>query len=223
MKQTEKVHALVLRGAGFSIKEIAQQLRVSKSTVSLWVRNTVLSKQAQTILDAKYTAGQLAAKITKESGTQRLLQEAATLATDVVSKMSVSSDARRVLCAMLYWCEGAKSTNDGSFVFTNSDPDLVRAFLSLLRDGFRIDENKFRVVVHLHEYHNKRAQLLFWSKVTKIPLPQFSRPYLKAHSGKQVREGYAGCASIRYHDVRISRQIQAIARAFMQRVAREGL
>ena len=42
MKEYEKTEAIELRKNGISIKDIAKELGVSKSSVSLWVRHVVL-------------------------------------------------------------------------------------------------------------------------------------------------------------------------------------
>lgn len=215
MKLKEKEEAITLRKQGFSLREISLKLGVSKSSASLWMRDVPLSKHAQKILDDKFTNGQLAAQKSKRAETDRRLIVAKEIGHRTVQSAEMDSDAKRILCAMVYWCEGAKSRNDQSFIFTNSDPTLVRTFLGLFRKGFVLDEKKFRVAMHLHDYHDEKKQLLFWSKVTNIPLPQFLRSYRKPHTGKQIHEGYAGCISVRYHDVEVAREIQAIARAFM--------
>ena len=69
-----------------------------------------------------------------------------------------------LLCSMIYESEGGKS-NFGVLEFTNSDPDLVKIFLSFLRKSFTLDENKFRVVMHLHSYHNEVKEKNFGQKL----------------------------------------------------------
>jgi hypothetical protein len=98
--------------------------------------------------------------------------------------------------------------------FINSDPNLVHTFLSLLRRSFNIDENKFRVCIHLHDYHNELRQIKFWSKITDIPTGKFLKSFRKSNTGKRVRNNYNGCVSIRYHDVMVSRELLMTAQAF---------
>ncbi len=100
--------------------------------------------------------------------------------------------------------------------FTNSDPNLVRTFLKLLRGLFDLDEKKFHPCIHLHSYHLPKAQLDFWSKVTDINKQQFIKPYRKANSGKRIREGYQGCIDVRYGSSDLARRLLATAKAFLQ-------
>src|SRR6185369_13954076 len=91
-----------------------------------------------------------------------------------------------------------------SFItFTNSDPDLVATFLRLFRNSFDLDEKRFRVLMHLHKYHNEEVQRNFWNKITRIKNEQFYRSYLKPNSGKYKKEGYQGCIKVQYTDVSI--------------------
>lgn len=215
MKLKEKEQAIALRKRGYSLKEISERLGVAKSTASLWLRDVSLSRSAQNILRSKYTKGQLASQEARRRMTQEKMDEARKRAKGVVRRANMSADSKRILCAVLYWCEGSKAERDKDFTFTNSDPYLVQVFLGLFRENFRIDETKFRVCVHLHEYHDKQKQLQFWSKVTNIPICNFIKPYMKSHTGKRIRKGYQGCIAIRYSDVVISREVQAIAREYL--------
>jgi len=47
MKLEEKQKAIALRKEGYSIKEIARILPVSKSSASIWVKEVILNSQAK--------------------------------------------------------------------------------------------------------------------------------------------------------------------------------
>lgn len=217
MKLNEHRQAIILRRRGYSMKEIAHDLKISKSTASLWTKDVVLNQIAQTRLRTRVSAGQLAsAKAKRKIIADReayLFREA----TMLVDRSIVSKDYAKLLCAMLYWCEGNKSVRCGVY-FTNSDPKLVSKFLHLFRSSFDLDESKFRPCIHLHEYHSSPKQLAFWSKITNIPKKQFIRPYCKPNTGKRIREGYQGCIGIRYHSNDLARQLNAVAKAFLMGV-----
>ncbi|MBI4812147.1 hypothetical protein HY798_01690 [Candidatus Falkowbacteria bacterium] len=120
----------------------------------------------------------------------------------------------KIYCALLYYCEGAKSGY--YFQFTNSDPELVKVFLSLLRSSFSIDESKFRISLHLHSYHSARKQIGFWSEITQIPKRKFIKPYRKINSGKRMKADYQGCVNIKYYDTKLAREILGIGKAFIK-------
>ena len=47
MKTVEQLRARELRGQGRSVKEIARELDVSQSSVSLWIRDIALTERRQ--------------------------------------------------------------------------------------------------------------------------------------------------------------------------------
>ncbi|MDO8552604.1 MAG: hypothetical protein Q7S01_03700 [bacterium] len=216
-KTSEKKKAMKLRSLGYSLNEISDLLKISKSSASLWLRDVHLSEQARKIISQKREQARLKSALTNHDRLLKRLDEAEKFANETVEMIRIDAKISRITCALLYWCEGEKAKSDKTLTFANSDPKLIATFLAMLRMGFEISESKFRVCLHLHDYHNEGKQIAFWSRVTGIPATQFSKTYNKPHTGKRTREGYAGCASIRYYDTRIARQVQATARAFLRK------
>ena len=216
MKKDLQIKAKELREEGYSIKELKEILGVSKSSISIWVRNVELSDKAKGRLRNNYTKGQLASQKTiKEKTTQKNI-EASNFAVNLFKKVGLSSKINLLLCALLYQCEGSKDIKD-AVTFTNSDPELIKTFLFLFRKSFRLDENKLKILMHLHDYHNEKVQKDFWSKITKVPTERFLKTFNKKNTGLYKKEGYQGCIQIRYHDVYIGRKLQAVAKMFMER------
>lgn len=217
-KRIEKEKAISLRKKGFSFSEISETLRVSKSSVSVWVKDIPLSKHAKQKIEKNRIDARNRAAITHRRQVDNKFSDAHLYGKEVIAKAAINADTARLLCAIMYWCEGTKIRRGEILSFTNSDPLVIASFLRLLREGFSIDEQKLRVSVHLHEYHDTGVQLRFWSKVTTISLTQFHRPYQKPHTGIRTREGYQGCASIRYLNVDFGRRLEAIATVFLNKM-----
>lgn len=188
MKTIQRREAVVLRSKGLSLKEISQRLQVSKSTVSLWVRNVHLNEVAKNKILKKIKVGQFISAENKKAKT-RILEEK--YKNEARKEIVENPNYERIICAIMYWCEGAKNPKNG-LAFTNSDPVLVNKFLEFLRESFPIDERKFHPCIHLHSYHSPKKQLDFWSKTTKIKKRQFIKPYLKMNSGKRINSDYQG-------------------------------
>lgn len=218
MKLKEKEAAIRLRKKGKTFNEITAELKVAKSSVSLWVRNIDLPIKAQERIASLQTAGQKAAQKSKTETTKRNLLRIRQESIDIIKDISLDKSMALITCSLLYWCEGSKSHNDTTFTFTNSDPVLVQAFVALMRRAFVLDERKFRVRMHLHEYHSEQLQQKFWSKITGIPSQQFRKTYWKPHTGKTIHVGYPGCIHLNYYDVIIARKTSAIARTFLENV-----
>ncbi|MSR71498.1 MAG: helix-turn-helix domain-containing protein [Candidatus Taylorbacteria bacterium] len=213
MKTKEKRQAILLRAKGYSMREISILLKVCKSTASVWVRDVKLDNKAQQRIKKLSQIALYKTNTTQRNKTLEANEIACVYAKGILDSVRLTCEAKQVLCALMYWCEGTKAPKD--VAFSNSDPNLVKTFLNLFRSGFEVDESKFRICVHLHSYHDEQKMRSFWSKITGIPVSQFMKTYHKSHSGKYKKEGYKGCVQIRYYDVRIARKLLAIASIFM--------
>lgn len=213
----KKEKARALRKAGYSIKEIVKELDVAQSSISVWVRDVPLDKAATARILTRIKLGQFNSAENNKARTDAKRLVYLNDAKRRLAKVRWSPDASAFLCAALYWCEGLKSERS-SVTFMNSDPDLIRLFISLLRNTFKLDESKFHPLLHVHQYHDIPAEIAFWSKITRIKPEQFMKPYLKPHTGKRVREGYHGCLSLRYYDVAVGRQLLALGKVLIGKI-----
>jgi len=211
-----KQEAIYLRKLGNSYAEISVKVNVSKSTAYNWTKDIILSSNAKKRLTKlKLRGAQKGAKKSKYK-TLKMKKEMVEKGQLALKDISFSKSLLKVLCSFLYWGEGNKS---GSYVaFINSDPKMIKVFMSSLRQSFKLDESKFRVLVHIHEYHHEENICSFWSEVTGISLSQFSKSYLKPHTKKRRKPDYKGSARIRYYDVRIVRELQALYNVVAQEV-----
>ncbi len=214
MKISERHKAIILRKSGHSLKEIANKLDVAKSSVSMWVREVELSSAAEKRLLTKIKLGQFIAAKNKLAKTKAIEDKYFDEALNSINTLNIGGYYSKLLCALIYWCEGSKSNKNG-INFVNSDYKLVKTFLRLLRESFELDERKFRPCIHLHSYHNVQEQLDFWSNITDINKRQFIKPYMKINSGKRIHDNYQGCIAIRYHSNDLARRLNSIAKAFI--------
>ncbi len=206
--------AIDLRKKGYSVKEVAKTLEIAQSTSSEWLRDVILSRSAKIRLLKRIKLGQFNSAATKRKRKQLLKQRLESRALAVLRKQKHSSLTDKLSCAILYWCEGAK--DDTSLKFTNSDPDVLKSFIYLLRKSFEIDEKKFRPIIHLHPYHNEGIQLEYWSSILKIPTKQFMKSWRKQNTGKRIKRDYQGCVTINYYDSLVAKQLIAYAKAFLK-------
>ncbi len=208
MIESVKAEAIKLRKTGFSIKEISRELQIAQSTASLLLRNVVLSKKAKEILERKRALGREKATLTLVNNRKRRQAYSTSLACSLLEGVQIDQEIAFLIASISYECEGGKS-EFGSLEFTNSDPLLVKIFLSALRTSFLLDESKFRVAMHLHGYHNEKKEKEFWSAVTGIPQGNFIKTFQKEESGINQKDGYRGCVQIKYFDVSIKRTLLA--------------
>jgi predicted transcriptional regulator len=131
-KPEEQAEARRLRVEGLTLAEIAANLGVSKSSVSLWVRHVefVASRRGPS---APRSRGPNILERRKADEIERLLEEGR----ERIGRLSEKEFL--VARAALYAGEGSKA--DGRVNLPNSDPRMVALFCSWLRHFFPIDEH----------------------------------------------------------------------------------
>ncbi|TSC52287.1 MAG: Uncharacterized protein LiPW41_498 [Parcubacteria group bacterium LiPW_41] len=208
---------ITMRKQGFSLNEIHTKTGVAKGTLSVWLRDVELSDGARSKLLGKIKKGQYISAENKKEKTKKIFQKYLEEGRKEIDDVDIDKGLARIICSLIYWCEGAKSEKTG-IAFTNSDPQLVRTFLAMLRSGFDVDERKFSVCVHLHSYHNPGKQLEFWSKTANIPLERFIKPYQKKNTGKRIKENYQGCITIKYYNNDLARRVLMLGKATISKL-----
>jgi hypothetical protein len=203
-----KNQALKLRTLGHSLREIAVILKIARSTASVWVRDVKLTTNAKARLDLLTTQAKSSAGKRWQEYRLSREEEINKLAKQVISVWKNNQDSSRVLASFLFWAEGSKDLGNISFI--NSDPVMIGTFLKLFRTSFEVDETKFRVLLHLHEYHDHLEMKRYWSNITHIPIKQFSKTFIKSHTKRRIHPDYKGCCKIKYYDSRIARGLSAI-------------
>lgn len=216
VKSQQKEKAIKLRQKGYSLTQISNTLKIAKSSASVWTRNIVLSDFAQKQLTKQKLKGKLKAiKINHQKSIKRL-SDCLKWATISCHSIKPTKENYQLICAMLYWGEGAKLSN--RVEFTNSDPLMVKVFLTSLEIGFNIDKSKIKANLHLHQYHQESIQKIFWMKSLHLSESQFNKTFWKKNSHKVIRTGYPGCIRVCYYSKEIVDKIKALYQAIGSKV-----
>ena len=188
------------------LAEIAGQLGVSKSSVSLWVRDVAFEPLPRPSPARRRAPNALQRR--KQAEIDGLLQAGRVR----VGRLS----EREFLIAgvALYAGEGAK--RDGAVCFANSDPRMIAFFCAWLRHFFRIDESRIRIRVYLHEGLDLAATTAYWSKVTGIPGSQFGKPYRAVPDpSMRTAKHVHGCVYVGYSCSATHRAIMGLVQALL--------
>jgi len=118
-------------------------------------------------------------------------------------KLSSSEEKLKLVGLMLYWGEGYKSAKSSGVDFANSDKDMIVIFVKFLRVIYRVDEKRLRVLLYCYSNQNIKSLIHFWSKLTKIPKKQFSKPYVKKDFRVNGKKMKYGMVHIRYADKKL--------------------
>jgi hypothetical protein len=212
-KPNEREQARHLRATGLPLVDIAARLGVSKSSVSLWVRDIRFDPRP------RVTRGRLRApnalQRRKQAEIDRLLAEGR----DRVGRLS----EREFLVAGVALYAGEGSKGDGRLRFANSDPRMIVFFCSWLRRFFEIDESRLRIHLYLHEGLDVTAAIAYWSALTGVPPTQFLKPY-RAVPDPSIRHAkhVHGCVSIGYSCSATHRSIMGLVAALLGDAAIPG-
>jgi hypothetical protein len=185
-----------LRTQGLSYNEIVAQLGVSKSSVSLWVRDLPCPERFAYVHNERRQEG------LRKYNEARSTRHAAETETAAAEIGELTDRELLVAGAIAYWCEGTKNKpyrHANRVIFMNSDPGLIRFFLRFL-EAAGVDRDDLILRVYIHENADLEAAQRFWIEVTGASPTQFRRPTLKRHNPKTVRlnvgENYHGCVRI---------------------------
>lgn len=148
--------------------------------------------------------------------TNNIAYEQQTPSYNLKKKLTPKDEKLKMAGIMLYWAEGCKSqkvlgTNRERYVIdlANSDPRMIQLFVKFLREICGVDENRLRVLLYCYANQNVEFLKKYWSQITKIPLKQFIKPYVRKDflpqkSGKMKY----GLVHIRYSDKKLFLQIR---------------
>ena len=203
-KIDERRQARELRAKSWTLLDIARKLGVSKSSVSVWVRDVEFVPKPRNRGHSSHKPHPLT--IRKQAELERCRVEAE----DWIG--GLSDRDLRMFALALYAGEGSKG--DGGIVFANSDPTLMRVFVTWMRREFPLDEGRFRVKLYLHADLDVAAAVAHWSTLLGVPACQFNKPY-RAVVDETIRHNrhVYGCASIIYHSRTIHRSVMAMITA----------
>jgi hypothetical protein len=103
---------------------------------------------------------------------------------------------------MLYWAEGTFLGN--TVDFANSNPEMIKIFLSFLRKICGVKEERLRVYVYAYRYQDITSLKRYWSNVTNVPLTQFTKPFIRTNNANiSKRKLLHGLVHIRYNDKKL--------------------
>jgi len=210
MKSLEKQEAIILRKKGKSIKEIARTIGVSKASVSVWVRDVMLSKkQVSSLKMSGFTTEVIEKRRAKRLANEKIKREIITAEAQKVIK-NISFNDLRLIGLCLYWGEGGK-TNQGSARISNSDPAIIVTMMRFFREICMVEDKRFRGHIHIHSHLDVKKAEQYWSQVSTIPRTQFYKTYTKpstASKGKKDNLPY-GTFDIYVSDTKLFLQIIA--------------
>jgi hypothetical protein len=205
-----------LRSKGWSLGEISLKMRIPKNTISGWVRDIRLTEAQRNRIKKKIISSgaigrPLAAELLREK--MEKWKEGIRAKVKHFKKLPMQHpEIEKVICGLLYLCEGAKYPSTRYLKLANSDPNVICFFINTLRKHFHINERKLRISVGYRYDQNLKKLIDFWSNLTKIPKTQFlnSKPDIRTRKSETLRKDYRGICKIIYYDTSLQFELQSI-------------
>lgn len=167
-----------LRERGYSLPEIKRDVGVSQGSVFRHINGIRVLPQYKSIWFGKWKSS-----LKRKA---QLEEEAKSKAKQLLRRLS-NKDKILFLTA-LYWGEGNKK----DFMFTNSDSDMIKIFLTSMRELYKVKESDIKISIRIYEDINKAECLKYWSQISGIPSSDFQG--ISILKGKKVgRLTYGMC------------------------------
>ncbi len=175
----EKQRAVELRGKGMSYSLISEQLGVSKSTLSNWLK------------DLPYTPNEVVlSRIRRGQGTYGLrrrqirIDDIALLKAKGISEVGKVSKRDLWMIGLGLWIgEGSKTMEQIRLV--NSDPRVVRLFIRWLREICELQDENITIAMHLYPDSDELSSMKYWMSITKLPKRQFRKTQIDRRLDKK--------------------------------------
>jgi len=195
----EKVKDLYYKN-GLSAREVGKRVDASVWQVMKFMKKNNLPRRNQ-------------------AETHRLAFLAAPSSFKAKSTLTNKEKGLKIAGLMVYLGEGVK-TSDDTVDLANSDPQMIKLFLKMLREVYGVKEERLRVLLYCYANQNVKKLINYWVKITGIPQKQFTKPYVRQDflEKKKNKMPY-GLVHIRYSDkklvTRIKNDIEKLLKKFI--------
>ena len=186
MKLREQREARSMRrDDGLALSEIAIRLKVSKSTVSVWVRDIILSDAQVSHLAASnpvYNGQFLASQLSKTRAqtARKAYQEAG-------RAFAGTKDPLHIAGCTLYWAEESKGRCD--VAFTNSDPEMLAFFIRFLEVCYKVLKSEITLYVNCFDDQASVTETEeFWLARLELPRTQLRKTTLNYFSARSKQQ-----------------------------------
>ena len=203
-KEREQQEARRLRGLGYTIPEIAEQLSVSRGSVSAWVRGVALTEEQLAKIDADKRAKLAAQNRDGQANREKFLKLREQYQEAGRQRAREGSRLHLIGC-MLYWAEGAKIRSTVNFV--NSDPQMMLVWMQFLRQELQVEDDRVRIHIHVHDEANIPAAEAYWTDLLDLPMSCVKKTMVKDGSDTRHNTLAYGVCSVRVYSTELAMHV----------------
>jgi hypothetical protein len=214
MKTLEREQARALRRQGQSVKEICRALGVSKSSVSLWVRDIELTPEQLASLHQRR-----AMSAAQGHGARGVKEKYLALRKQYQEEGRAKAhegDPLHLAGCMLYWAEGRKERNSLSLI--NSDASMLLFYTRFVRESLKVPECDIRIRINCYTNNGITIEEIetYWLGLLKLPQTALGKSVINRQPTSSQQKGrkllYGVCAV----DVHKTRYVQHVLGAIQE-------
>lgn len=190
-KPLDKENVIKLRKLGYSYSEILRKVKVSKSSLSSWLRDTkITNSQIERLRSKNASARKLGSLVLK----RRRIEKTKTIIDNAKSEIiDLDNYHLKIIGSILYWAEGSKQKEHNpskELVFTNSDTKMIKIYLLWLKNCLLVKPEDIKFEIYIHETYNKTQKelILFWAKISGFTKDNFKKIYFKKNKVNSFRK-----------------------------------
>lgn len=216
--------AISLRKKGLSLRYIESELKIPRSTLSGWFKSVELTREQKDKLHNDWLNALIEARkkavLVHNKGKNDRRQAIRSEIDEFIEEVNLDKKLQEVILATFYLAEGGKTEN--CFALANSNPEILKGVIALLRKTFTLDESKFRCCLHLRKDQNEETAKSFWSKTLKIPYNKFLKTQFDKRTIKKTYDNYLGVCVLYYFDLALQRRILYLGEKLLKIINRKG-
>lgn len=204
-KKIEQEEARRLRKEeGMSVGKISKVLKVSKGSVSVWVRDITLTEKQKMRLKQNQ----------KDNGGKTLLSlkclERRQQYQENGRAKARCGDIQYISGCMLYWAEGSKQRN--TIGFSNSDIEMCKFFIKFLIESCGVDKEKINIYIkcYLNNGLSQDDIEIYWLKNLNLDRINLRKTFIwtpKEDRGKKIGKLPYGVCTINVNNTRLIQEI----------------
>jgi len=190
----DKEKAIEMRKMGKSYKQIHNELRIPKSTLSEWLNREEWSSKIR----ARLTADSAKVGIARLTDLNKIRGQHLAKAYEAARAEAkkefelLKYDPLFISGIMLYWGEGGKDPKQ-ALKLANSDPKMIRFYVEFLRKACQIPEEKIRAYVLIYPQIEEKTARAYWSKMANVPWENFTKTVVITGRHATRRLGWGVC------------------------------
>ena len=199
----EKVQRL--RQEGWSLNQLYNETGVPKTTIRLWTSQVKLTREQNAVLKLRTHKALQEGRIKAQNlRKERLTQKMTSLMSGGKSEVGKLSAREFFLVGIgLYWGEGFKNKHEHRLGFCNSDPHMIRFYLTWLEKlGVKKEDIVARLTLNISYKDRVREIEKYWESLTGIPVSQFTKTFYQNSIWKKQfnTDAYHGVLRIHVKD-----------------------